>query len=368
MSGVIVKKSSYDYAVLKSHVFEMMDAFGGDRITSNSRVLIKPNFLSPAKPETAVVTHPLLIRAAAEYVLEKDARPQVSDSPAMGSFERVLKESGTSDALKGLPVELKPFHSSVKINIGDPFGEIDIAEDALKADFVINLPKFKTHNLMLLTLGVKNLFGCVIGLKKPEWHFKIGNNLEMFSRLIVLIHNTIKPQMTLLDGILAMEGDGPGRGGSPKHAGLLIGSEDAFLLDRTVCYLLGIPPDRVPINRCAREMGYPKNVDREEKPAKILDFRMPGAGIPVTAGKIQDVARRLLISKPVADPTVCPECGACRDVCPASAIKIISRQVEFDYDKCIRCYCCTEVCPHGALHPQEPLLGKLFRKLLRGKL
>ena len=364
MPRVFIKTSSYDYAVLRPQVFALMDACGGNAIAKNTRVLIKPNFLSAAKPETAIVTHPLLTKAVVEYVLSRGARPQISDSPAIGSFERVLKESGTAAALKGLDVDCRSFGNSRQVDIGEPFGRIDLAEDAVESDFIINLPKLKTHNLMVLTLGVKNLFGCVLGLKKSEWHLKMGTNIDMLARLFVRIHETIRPQLTILDGILAMEGDGPGRGGTPKHLGLLLGSADTYALDRGLCHLLGMDPDRIPTNRCSWQMGYASDeIELEGRPPQIGDFRLPDAPLTLGSGRIRDFVRRIFLPQPATEQDACTDCGACREVCPASAILSRSGSVEFDYDQCIRCYCCTEVCPHGAIRLKVPRIRKAVQKL-----
>jgi uncharacterized protein (DUF362 family) len=238
MSKVIVRKASYDYETLRPLIYELLSAFDDKLIQKDSRVLIKPNFLAPAGPEKAMLTHPMIIRATAEYVLEKGARVQISDSPAMGTFEKIIKESGITQALEGLDVEMKEFKESVRVDVGSPFHKISIADDALKADVVINLPKLKTHTQMLLTLGVKNLFGCIVGLRKPEWHFRTGIDRDMFARLLVKVFQTVDPAITMLDGILAMEGDGPGKSGTPRHLGVIMASRDAVALDRTVCTML----------------------------------------------------------------------------------------------------------------------------------
>ena len=155
MTEVYFKKATYDYPVLKPIIFDMLETILGDRIQSKSRVLVKPNLLSPAKPDKAILTHPLVVRAAGEYVLEKGGRPLIADSPGMGSFERVLKEGGFKDAFGKLDghVEFKPFKDTVKVNIGEPFGKISIARSAVDSDVLINLAKLKTHTQMLLTLA-----------------------------------------------------------------------------------------------------------------------------------------------------------------------------------------------------------------------
>lgn len=212
MPLVLIRKSDYSYETLKPLIFGMLDRLGGHRMAPGSRVLIKPNLLTPATPRQAILTHPFIVRAAVEYALNQNARPLVADSPAMGSFSKILRDSGIQEALAPLKVDCRPFQDSLKIDIGEPFGSIDIAREVIEADFIINLPKFKTHSQMLLTLGVKNLFGCIVGYRKPEWHMKTGVNRPLFARLLVQLYHRISPAFTILDGILALEGEGPGNG------------------------------------------------------------------------------------------------------------------------------------------------------------
>jgi len=363
---VLITKASYDYATLRPLVFEMMNALGGDMIENHSRVVIKPNLLVPAKPEQAVLTHPLIVKAVVEYVLEQGAHPYVCDSPAMGSFDRLLKESGIRDALRGLDVTCQPFRNSTHIDIGEPFGRIEVAEEAVDADFLINLPKLKTHSQMLLTLGVKNLFGCVVGFRKAEWHLRTGVNRDLFARLLVQIHQALKPFMTVMDGILALEGDGPGKGGTPRELGLLLASNSAPALDDTVCRLLGVHPDKLPTARAAREMGVLDPGFRVEGHVeKIRDFRFPESASLITEPRpFHGFIRKQLLQRPVPDERLCNLCGECLKFCPAGAITEHEKKLHFDYDKCIRCYCCIEVCPQGALHAVETLPGRLVRKLV----
>jgi len=369
MSRVIVKKSSYDYEILKPQFFELMDSIGGGLIKKNSRVVIKPNLLAPASPDKAIVTHPLVIRAAVEYVLQKGICPQISDSNAMGSFEKVLKDSGIKDALKGLDVQYKEFKSSVKVDIGEPFGRIEIAEGALNADVLINLPKLKTHTQMLLTLGVKNLFGCIVGMKKPEWHLRTGVDREMFARLLVGIYKAVNPSLTIIDGILGMEGQGPGKRGIPRKLGVLIGGRNAIAVDIAVCRMLGISQDRLLTNKVAGDMGLIDDlIETEGSHQEIKHFKLP-AITPLVFGpkKLHKFMRRHLVQRPVCDASSCKICGECWRYCPANAITRERKKLRFDYDICIRCYCCVEVCPHGALHSEETLPGRILRKGLKMK-
>lgn len=366
MARVIVKRASYHYETLKEKTFELLDALGGERITGQTRVLLKPNLLSAAPPEAGVVTHPLLVRAAAEYVLKKGALPVISDSPAMGSFEKILAESSLKDHLSNLPVEVKAFTKSIKVDIGEPFGKIDIAEDALTTDFIINLPKLKTHSQMLLTLGVKNTFGCVVGYRKAEWHLRAGVNRELFAKLLVRICQAVKPAISILDGILAMEGQGPGKAGTPRPLGCLIASDNVFALDRAVCAVLGMDPAKLLTNKIAWETGlFREKIDIEGAFEVVHDFILPDVTDLFLGQKpLQTLIRRFFIERPVAADDICSLCGECWNFCPALAVSRQGKTLRFDYDKCIRCYCCIEICPEGAIHTKEPLPARMIKKIV----
>ncbi len=372
MRQVIIRKTKYDYGTLRPAFFGIMDSLGGESIVRGSRVVIKPNLLAPAPPEKAIVTHPLVVRAAAEYVLERGAFPVISDSPAMGSFEKILMESGIREALDGLPVEYREFRDSAQVAAGHPFSTLSIARDALNADTLINLPKLKTHAQMVLTLGVKNLFGCVVGLSKPEWHFRTGVDKDMFARLLVEIYRAVKPSFTVLDGVLAMEGQGPGRSGTPRELGVLMGSRDAVALDEAVCRMLGMEPGELPTCRAAREAGLAaEEISVDGEAPAVSGFKFPLAGSVVFGPKwMHGTLRRHFVQRPESDAAACAMCGECWKYCPAKAIRRKDKsgakekqKLEFDYDKCIRCYCCVEVCPHGALKAADTLPGRLLRKL-----
>ncbi len=364
---VILRRAEYDYDKLRPLIFELLEDLVGDKIGNKSRVLIKPNLLAPAQPEKAMLTHPMIVRAAVEYVLKKGGAPLISDSPAMGSFDRVLKESGIREALKGLDVECREFKRSVAVDVGPPFNKIEIAEDAVNADIVLNLPKLKTHTQMLLTLGVKNFFGCIVGLRKPEWHFRTGVDREMFARLLLRIYAAVGQSVTLLDGVLAMEGQGPGKSGLARHLGVLMASIDAVALDMTVCRMLGIDPESLLTNRLAAETGLlSTDITVDGEVPVIKDFRMPEI-TPLVFGpkSLHGFMRRHLVQKPVCDDAICRLCGECWKYCPARAITVEKKKLRFDYDKCIRCYCCIEVCPYGALSAVETAYGRIARKILK---
>lgn len=366
MAKVIVRRADYQYAALRSRIFEMMEALDGKLINRNTRVLIKPNLLAPSSPDRAMLTHPMIVKAVAEYVVDRGARPQISDSPATGFFDKVLRESGIRSSLEGMEVVFKEFKTSLTVDIGEPFNRMEIAEDALKADVLINLPKLKTHGQMLLTLGVKNLFGCVVGLRKPEWHLRAGVDRHKFAQLLVRIHDALRPAITILDGILAMEGQGPGRGGTPRYLGVLMASDSAVDLDRTVCRMLGLDSESLLTNKIATASGHCRErvlVDGELP--EVSSFELPTI-TPLVFGppSIHGLLRKYLVQRPVANADLCRLCGECWRYCPAGAISRNQQDIVFDYDRCIRCYCCLEVCPHGVLKASEPLMGRILSRLI----
>jgi Pyruvate/2-oxoacid:ferredoxin oxidoreductase delta subunit len=283
----------------------------------------------------------------------------------MGTFERLLREGGYAEALKGLDVEVRPFKETVRVDIGEPFGRIEIAREALAADVVVNLPKLKTHTQMLLTVGVKNLFGCIVGLKKPEWHMRSGVDRHMFARLLVQICATVNPAATLVDGILGMEGQGPGRSGVPRRLGLLVGGASAPAVDAAVCRMVGIAPGELPTHRAAVALNLvTEDVEVVGDFVTVARFKLPVLA-PLTFGpqRFHRLMRKHLVQRPAVDPVKCRLCGECWRICPAKAITPYARTIGFDYDHCIRCYCCVEMCPHGALAAVETQPGRIVRRL-----
>jgi uncharacterized protein (DUF362 family)/Pyruvate/2-oxoacid:ferredoxin oxidoreductase delta subunit len=365
MANVIVRNASYAYEVLKPAFFEIIEKLIGNKIKSGDKVLIKPNMLTFAAPDDAVLTHPLVIKAAVEYVLEKSARPQVSDSPGMGSFDRILKVNGTKAALAGLNVICKPFKVSCKLDIGKPYGNIDIAQDAADADVIINLPKLKTHTHMLLTLGVKNMFGCIVGFKKSQWHMRAGVDAMAFARLLVGIHEAVRPTASILDGILALEGEGPGKAGKPRSIGILVGSCNTFALDMTICKMIGIDYMALPTLKVAQENNLIVDYVIDGQLPVVTDFLLPRKERIVFGPRfLQNFLRKHTQPLPVCDKHLCQICGKCWTICPAKAIRVQEAGIEFDYGKCIRCYCCIEICPYAALRSKETIGGKIIRKMV----
>ncbi|MBF0474100.1 MAG: DUF362 domain-containing protein, partial [Nitrospirae bacterium] len=354
------------YTKLKKDIFEIINNLDNNLIQTGSIVLIKPNLLAPSKIEQAITTHPLIIKIVCEYVLDKGGIAIISESPAMGKFKKNMKDCGVMDAINGMDIKIKDFIESREISVDSSINKIEIAQDVFDADVIINLPKLKTHSQMMLTLAVKNLFGCVIGLKKPEWHFKIGENRTVFAELLFEIYKAIKPKINLIDGILVMEGRGPGTGGTPRRLGILMGCSDALSLDRAVCDMLSVSHDFLLTNKVGKACGYNEEIIINGNMPKINDFKFPPKG-DITFGPAftRSFLRRNLTKRPATLNEKCKLCGECLKICPANAITLgtTEKRLKFDYDKCIRCYCCLEVCPHSAINIDKPWLGRVINKI-----
>nr|WP_246560741.1 DUF362 domain-containing protein [Geobacter grbiciae] len=352
----------------------LLKPFGGmvSFVKPGERVLLKPNMLAAKEPERAVTTHPELLRQVIGLVKEAGGIPLVGDSPGVGGIRRVAERSGILAVLEETGAEFVPFDETVTVRGQGLFREFQIARPYLEADRLINLPKLKTHEMMTMTCAVKNLFGAVVGAAKAGWHLKAGADRELFARMLLEIYLLRRPDLTIVDGILAMEGDGPGSG-DPRPCGLLLAGTNPVAVDVIAAELAGIPKKLLWVERAAEKLGIDgwdrATIDTRGVPvdeAKVSPFRLPHIsdvqfGLPRF---LKNRLRHYLTSRPCGNPEVCTLCGICRDACPPRAITIRDGKLQFDYHACIRCFCCRELCPEGALNVREGALLKMIKKCI----
>ncbi len=226
------------------------------RIKSGDRVLIKPNFIAPKGLEKPTQTHPSIILSMARLLKEYGAHPLVGDSPAWGSAHQCAKALGLLDPLQKIGVPLITLHRGRLCKIGSSSRRVLMSIDALEADAVMNLPKFKAHQQLTATLAVKNMFGCVVGKQKPYWHYAQGRNLQEFGHFLLDICQKIDPMFTLIDAVVAMQGQGP-INGDPYPMGLLISGTDPLACEATCVSLLQQPSELFPILQAAKTRFFP---------------------------------------------------------------------------------------------------------------
>ena len=292
------KAPSYDLNELRQSLATLLEPWGGMagvlRTTSDRpqpRVLLKPNLLTGARPENECTTRPEVVRVVAEAVLDAGGQPFIGDSPAFGSAFGVASKNGLVPLCDELGVAIVEFRGQ-RFNAPDDrqFEHLRLSREALGADVVINLPKVKSHVQLTVTLAVKNLFGCVPGKMKAWWHMEAGKDKIRFATMLVETALAIAPQLTIVDGIMGHEGNGPS-GGVPRQLGLLAASDDVFALDRLFIELLQVDPQTVPIYLAARQMGVmPEKMDALDvvganwRDLIVDDWRLPDRMMPIDFG------------------------------------------------------------------------------------
>lgn len=372
----LVHCDDYELGQVEAALQKVLEPLGGIAgfVRPGDRVLLKPNLLSARAPEKRVTTDPAIVQSVATLVMEAGGHPFIGDSPGIEPFRRVIAKTGMQEVAGKLGLDLVELSEPRPVTLPKDslFRSLEIASQALDADVVINLPKLKTHTQMLMTLGVKNLFGTIVAQRKTEWHYMTGLNRDTFASLLLHIYQAVRPSVTILDGIWGMEGEGPGNG-DPCRLNLLAAAQDAVALDTTICRVLDIPLETFPLYRAAYAAGIgATRSDRiEVKGGSLESFRIPGFQVPeldslrILPGIFDGFSKRYLVSKPVQDAGTCAGCGECVEACPADAIELVERCLHFDYDACIRCYCCQEICPRGAIGFKKGLLLRALNRFHR---
>jgi uncharacterized protein (DUF362 family)/Pyruvate/2-oxoacid:ferredoxin oxidoreductase delta subunit len=363
----VVRVDSYDE--VEGGIRKAVSLIGGIKcfVARGSRVLLKPNLLSPNPPEKAVTTHPAVVEAVAKIVAEAGGHVLIGDSPMTVSLDKVAEVAGITAVANKLGAELVPFRRSVVLSPPPlaTFKKIEVAGEVVKADVLVNLPKVKTHDLMGLTLAVKNLFGCVVGKRKPQWHLKAGRDPRFFASLLLDLSLLLKPPLTIVDGVIGMEGEGPGSRGTTRRLGFVMAGEDPLAIDFAIAYLLGVSPDKLPhLSEAKRRRLSDTNsfelLGDDLSGFPLSDFQMPRFPT-VKSGLLSFLNRffkKQLSTYPVVDDKRCILCERCVSICPAKAMTKVNRRIAIDYRKCISCFCCHEVCPEGAIEVVEGWLAR----------
>ncbi|MDC7220087.1 MAG: DUF362 domain-containing protein [Spirochaetales bacterium] len=329
------------------------------------RVLLKPNLLSGSAPEKAVTTHPEVLRGVIELMKSLEASSVVvGDSPGAGPSLPAAKKAGLYRVCEETGVKWVDFSETETFPCDEAVlhSQFLLTKELSRADITISLPKMKTHGLMYFTGAIKNLFGLIPGLAKSGFHMRYPDK-EDFARLIVDLNLAVRADYAIMDGIVAMEGRGPGSG-TPRPMNLLLGSSDLLALDITAANLIGYDGASLPIHRTMLStslwINSPKEIqlkgdDREQffcpnfkKIPRIPDY----AGLVPPA--LRPLLKNLIVPRPFFRHRDCIKCGKCLEICSPKALSFTGegkkRKVAIDYDKCIRCYCCDEICPVAAIH------------------
>lgn len=370
----IFRANSYDPDHLEQVITQALEPLGGMRafVRPGMTVLLKPNMLSAKAPDRAITTHPEFVAAVGRMAMRLGAHVRIGDSPAGAKvgIERVWENCGFRQIAERDGFELVNFEKEGTSAVAIETRVYYIAKPILEADLVINLPKLKTHVLTLMTGGVKNMFGSIPGFRKGMYH-RENPNPRHFARTIVDIFAAVQPELTIMDAIVAMEGDGPASG-NPTKLNLVLASNDAVALDTVAAHIIGLEPQRVHTIRYAAEaglgIGWVEGISVRgisilaAKPEKFsLTSNMGMELVPKFLWNL--LASHIWLRPKIAEET-CTACGMCVASCPTKALSSNGNNgvPGLSQDKCITCWCCHEICPAHAISVEKSWLA---RKLVR---
>ena len=339
-------------------------------IKPGMRVLLKPNLVRGCRPETAVTTRAELLIAICRQLKRMGVEKiVVADSPGGLYTPPLLNSIYSASGLKVLSE-----YAELNQNVGwrqvfCPEGFVNrtfnIIEPILDADAVINVAKLKTHGMTMLSAGIKNMFGSIPGLQKPEMHYRHAD-LDGFSNMLCELAKFTNPAITVIDAIDCMEGNGP-TGGTVRHMGLTMAARNVFEQDAYASALIGLDPENVAMLRIAKERGWyrPDELEVVGDAAEPADppFVLPDSAGVDFAGRLPGFMRgpaskflkKVFHTVPKLDKSKCVGCGKCAESCPPHIIKIVNGKAVFTAKGCISCFCCQEMCPAHAINVRRML-------------
>ena len=333
------------------------------------KVLLKPNLLAKHGPDKAVTTHPEVLRAVIRAVKRRGADDLlVADSPGGPYTPALVKSIYKASGLAAVCQEEQvPLYTACESAAAPAAGgaaakEFTLLRPVLEADVLIDLPKLKTHMMTGLSAATKNLFGCIPGLQKAEWHMRLPEK-ERFGEMLVDLLETVKPAFAVLDAVVAHEGDGPS-GGTPRPVGFVAAAGDLLQMDLALCAMVGLQPAQVPYlsaamrrGLCAERFDPAKAAGEAELFAPIDGFKLPSSwgsvdfadNAPRPIRWAVPAVQRAIAPRPVIDRAGCIGCGQCATICPQKTVRLEEGRARILPKRCIRCFCCHEICPVGAI-------------------
>jgi uncharacterized protein (DUF362 family) len=287
----LLRTDTYDREPLRQAIEAVLDPLGGisQFVKPGDRVLLKPNLLTGARPTKECTTRPEIVYCVAQMVKAAGGKPFLGDSPAFGSAYGVAKANGLLTLAQELDLPIIELHGKRYPTDGDDFDNLLLSKEAMEADVLINLPKVKSHVQLTLTLGVKNLFGCVPGKMKAWWHMEAGKDRDRFGTMLVKTAELLNPDLTIIDGIIGHEGNGPSNG-EPRNLNVLGASGNVFALDRAMVEILGANPQDIPTIAQSIRLGLcPELADIDfplmsPQELELSDWLLPANLVPIDFG------------------------------------------------------------------------------------
>lgn len=372
----VVRCKTYNVEAVKPALEEALNAVNGlDFVKSGMKIIIKPNLVSFKKPDAAATTHPALLEALVEMLLARGADVTIGDSPggphSLPLLNRVYAATGMDRVEKlGAKLNRNMNEKTVDFPEGKVLKNFTYTEYLDEADAIIDFCKLKSHGMLGMSAAVKNLFGTIPGLKKPEVHYKFQNDAE-FADMLVDLNEYFKPRLAICDAVVGMEGNGP-TAGTPRQIGAIIASKSTYYADVVGAELIGMNIDGLPTLQAAYERGFAPSSSKnlrvygDIRALTVDDFKAPpvrGLSFMRKGNVLHFISKAALEHKPTLKKRFCVGCGECARMCPAKAIEMKNKKPHINREKCIRCFCCQEFCPRAAMVAHRPLAAKVLNKL-----
>ena len=381
MSKVVIKEcANYEMENLMEKINSGMDLLGGWEafVKPGMKVLLKVNLIGPKPPASAAVTHCEFVRAIARILHHRGCTVWIGDSAggAIGGFSPTMQSleiAGLNQVAAEEHAQIKNFDKEGAVDTGRSCHCLDklyLAKPLFEADLIINLPKFKTHSFGIYTGAVKNVFGCIAGLRKAKYH-KAAPDPRAFGEILADIHEAVQIGLHIMDGVTAMEGEGPTAGGVyPAHKILL--STDPLALDAVAVNMMGLRIEDIPILQAAVERKLGESAAEKIEvcgdyavPPLLPDFQLPKRFVSIKQRNYKFIVKfiDLLKTRPKINLKKCRHCNTCVDSCPVHAIDKETKNI--DESVCIECMCCHELCPYAAVELKRVnavarLLAKIY--------
>lgn len=383
MNKVIVKEcESYDVNQIIKIINEGMEALGGwsQFVKPLDRVLLKVNLIGPKPPESAAVTHVEFVRAMVRILRHQECEVWIGDSSGgaiagIAPTAQGFQVSGLEQMAKEEGALIKNFDKEGAVEVprtSQPSETMFLAKPLFDADVVINLPKFKTHSMGIYTGAVKNVFGCLPGLRKAKYH-RDAPAPEEFGAILADIHQALPLQLHIMDGVVAMQGEGP-TAGDPYPAKKILISTDPMALDTVAMSLIGLHPEEVPIltEAIAQEIGISMLEKIEifadqDALSRLENFQLPKRYQSTKKQNYKSLIKVIdfLKTRPEVNRKKCVNCNMCVESCPVEAIDRETKKI--DYDLCIECLCCHELCRYEAVElKRQNFWARVAMKFYRG--
>ena len=359
----IVRCADYDGVRVSAAVEREVGLAGGIGrfVSPGMKVLVKPNLLSERAPEEAVDTHPEVVRAVVRLVKGSGASAVIGDSP--GGYGKNAEEIFEKSGMRRVAAEEGA--GLVKFSHPRFVDGIPVAREVFECDRIISVPKLKTHSVTVITGAVKNMYGAVTGLYKAEAHSRAPRE-EDFVKVLIRVYSAARPHLTLLDGIVGMEGDGPAAG-KPRAVNLVMAGEDAVAIDSCIARIIGLKPLDILVTKAAYEAGLgeadPGRIEvlgETLESLTVRDFKLPQTmPLRIIPRSVVKALAPLIRFRPYIDVSICTRCGLCKSSCAVDAITIEKDRCGIDYRRCVRCMCCHELCPHKAISIRRNFLTRM---------